>query len=185
MLSMVSTYLLLFALCAAYVHNVECMKPQIPRSPLTQASQSMKQVGETSLGILVSLVTTQRANAFFESEGQLLVNDISKYQRPVSDLVSQLQPTEQPNAVGVYAKSQMLKGGREDSAVVLGYLSTYINPLQKAMAKAVNSKKFDIPENNDRLKVLPGLMLGHSLELKQAIGKYHYYSFIEMSYLRL
>lgn len=171
---MVSSYLLLYVLCTALLIPGQSLRSQIPRSPRTQASQSVRQIAQASLGILGGLVATQRANAFFESEGQLLTNDVSKYQRPVSDLVCQLQPTEQPNAVGVYAKSQMLKGGSEDSAVVLVYLSTYINPLQKAMVKAVN--KIDIPENNERLKILPGLMLGHSLELKQAIGKcYSYY----------
>lgn len=107
---------------------------------------------------------------FFESSEQSLVNGIAKYQAPVAELLDQLRPTELPNSIGVYSKQQLLRGGPEDSAVVLNYLETYIKPCQIKMADAAPQLKLD-EESQKRLELLPALMKGHILELQQAINE--------------
>jgi hypothetical protein len=110
------------------------------------------------------------ANAgFFESDEQGFVNDISKYQAPIADLLDQLRPMVTPNAVGVYAKQQVLKGGKEDSDVVLNYLEGYIKPCQLKMASSASKLKLENTEAQSRLEILPNLMKGHIFELQQAI----------------
>lgn len=118
---------------------------------------------------ITSFAVAARAG-FFESTEQSLVNSISKYQAPVAELLDQLRPTELPNSIGVYTKQQLLRGGPEDSAVVLNYLETYIKPCQKRMAEAAPKLMLE-GESQNRLELLPALMKGHILELQQAIDE--------------
>ena len=63
---------------------------------------------------------------------------------------------------------QQLKGGKDDSDVVLLYNINYVIPLQKKMDEVAPKLKLDA-ETQERVETLPKLMLGHSLELKEAI----------------
>ncbi len=123
---------------------------------------SMLSLTATTIGSLKS------SAGFFTSSEQDLVNDIARYQKPVSELLSQLRPSDIPNAIGVYQKQQILKGGKEDSDVVLNYLESYISPLQEKMAKAAPQLQIE-RQAKERLQTLPLLMKGHIVELNQAI----------------
>lgn len=105
---------------------------------------------------------------WFSSPQQDLVDQVASYQKPVAELLDQLRPTDIPNAVGVYSKSQLLKGGQEDSAVVANYLDYYIKPCQAKMAELAS--QLNLPaEQQSKAETLPLLMKGHMLELQQAI----------------
>jgi hypothetical protein len=120
--------------------------------------------------VLLVGVSGRAANAgFFSSAEQDGVDAISSYQKIVSELLDQLKPVDIPNAVGVYAPTQLLKGGKEDSAVVATYMYTHFMPLQAKMAELAPKLKLPSEDNQKRVEVLPGLMKGHLLELKQAI----------------
>ena len=125
-----------------------------------------------SLFPLLALTTyPKKASAgLFTSEEQDLINEISTYQKPVSDLLRQLTPTDSPNAIGQYAKQQILKGGKEDSDVVQNYLNVYIIPLQAKLLAAAPKLKVADATKQERLQTLPLLMKGHILELTQAIA---------------
>jgi hypothetical protein len=107
----------------------------------------------------------------FDSAEQNAVYEINSYQKVVNELLDQLRPVEIPNAVGVYLKTQILKGGAEDSNVVLNYQDTYFKPLQVKMEQASKSLALKSPEEQEKLKSLPLLMKGHILELSQAINE--------------
>jgi hypothetical protein len=116
------------------------------------------------------LATSNPAHAgFFLSAEQTIINQIAKSQRPISALYDQLSPREVPNAIGVYSKTQVLKGGKEDSNVVLNNLEVYIKPMQKKMEEASKKIHLSDAEAQKRLELLPLLMKGHILELQQAI----------------
>ncbi|KAJ1399588.1 hypothetical protein B484DRAFT_458309 [Ochromonadaceae sp. CCMP2298] len=115
------------------------------------------------------LVTSEASAGFFTSQEQDQVSEIQRYQKPVAELLDQLRITDTPDALGVYAKRQILKGGKEDSDVVLNYLETYIQPLQRTMEQAATKLKLE-GEAQAKVEVLPLLMKGHMLELRQAVG---------------
>ena len=142
---------------------------QIPVS----SSQSSKNVAKSvsAAAALISVFAFSRsANAgLFQSAEQDDVDSISAYQKPVFELLEQLRPSVVPNTVGVYAKTQVLKGGKEDSDVVLNYMETYIKPCQSKMLAVAKKLKLPNPADQTRLELLPLLMLGHVLELTQAI----------------
>lgn len=125
----------------------------------------------SSVTAVISAFTFARnANAgFFQSDEQDQIDQISSFQRPIFELLDQLRPAVVPNTVGVYAQTQVLKGGKEDSDVVLNYLETYIKPCQSKMADAAPKLKLANPVDQARIEVLPLLMKGHILELGQAI----------------
>lgn len=87
------------------------------------------------VGLMSLLLPLNSYAGFFSSKEQDSIDEISKYQKPISELLDQLRPTMVPNAVGVFSVQQILRGGKEDSDVVLTYLSTYISPLQKKMSE--------------------------------------------------
>lgn len=111
------------------------------------------------------------ANAgLFTSEQQDALDEISRAQKPVNEVIDQLKPANVPNPIGVYSTTTQLKGGVEDSNVVRGYMEVYIKPLQKNMEKlAPKLNKITDSSSIERLNLLPKLMLGHILELTQAI----------------
>ena len=93
---------------------------------------------------------------------------MASYQKSIYELVNMLKPSMTPNAIGVYSMQQQLKGGKDDSDVVLLYNINYVIPLQKKMAEVAGKLRLDA-EAQERVEILPKLMLGHSLELKAAI----------------
>ena len=106
----------------------------------------------------------------FTSEQQDALDEIAKAQRPVNEVIDQLKPANVPNPIGVYSTTTQLKGGVEDSNVVRGYMEVYVKPLQKNMEKlAPKLTKITDSAAVERLGLLPKLMLGHILELTQAI----------------
>jgi hypothetical protein len=126
--------------------------------------------GLVSAALLVG-ISGRAANAgLFSSAEQDGIDAISSYQKIVAELLDQLKPVEIPNAVGVYAPTQVLKGGKEDSAVVATYMYTHFMPLQAKMAELAPKLKLS-EDTQKRVEVLPGLMKGHLLELKQAIAE--------------
>jgi len=108
-------------------------------------------------------------SGFFSSKEQDAVDSVASFQKPVDNLLSQLSVIDQPNAIGVYAKQQLLRGSKEDSDVVATYLNVYIRPLQEKMAQAVQVITVTDSSNQERFKTLPLLMKGHILELEDAI----------------
>ena len=124
----------------------------------------------TATAAFSAFAFARNANAgFFQSDEQDQIDQISSFQRPIFELLDQLKPAVVPNAVGVYAQTQVLKGGKEDSDVVLNYLETYIKPCQSKMAEAAPKLKLANPVDQARIEILPLLMKGHILELGQAI----------------
>lgn len=122
--------------------------------------------------ILTTAPIAHAGFALFQSAEQNKLDEISSFQKPVDELLSSLRPTMQPNPIGVFSETQLLKGGYEDSNVVLNYKSLYLEPLQVKMeefVKLIISKDFGDEESKNRLKSLPLLMKGHLLELDQAI----------------
>ena len=112
------------------------------------------------------------ANAGFnplQSTEQNLVDDVAALRLPINQLLSDLTPVNQPNPVGVFSVQTLLKGGPDDSNVVLTYSSVYIKPLLSLMEKTAATVKFENEEDSKRFNLLPKLMQGHILELDQAI----------------
>lgn len=111
-----------------------------------------------------------RANAgFFSSQEQDQIDEICKFQKPIAELLDQLRPSNIPNAVGVYSNAQVLKGGKEDSDVVLSYMEVFIKPCQRLMEKTAATLKLPSEEDQKKVEILPLLMKGHIAELTQAI----------------
>lgn len=136
------------------------------------ASTDIKNKGKyVILGSLISLVGFQmRANAgLFSSQEQDQLDEIAKFQKPIAELLDQLRPTNTPNAIGVYSNSQILKGGKEDSDVVLGYMEFYIKPCQRVMESVAGRLKLSSEEDQKKAELQPLLMKGHIAELTQAI----------------
>ena len=71
----------------------------------------------------------------------------------------------------MYASTQVLKGSKEDSDVVTTYVYTYINPLQAKMEAVARQLQLPVEADQSRVEVLPALMKGHIIELKQAIAE--------------
>lgn len=107
---------------------------------------------------------------WFASPEQQQVDKISMCQRPVAELLDQLRPADIPNPIGVYTRTQLLKGGKEDSIVVQNYLSRYIQPCQEQMAAASETLSLKDTDLQKKLETLPLLMKGHIVELQQAIA---------------
>lgn len=72
------------------------------------------------------------------------------------------------NKVEEDLRAGALKGGAEDSAVVVRILETFLKPMQQTMAKAAPAMRLAGRENVERVKLLPLLMKGHLLELEEA-----------------
>lgn len=66
----------------------------------------------------------------FQSDEQDRVDELCSLQKPVNDLLDQLKPRMIPNAVGVYAMTTELKGGKEDSNAVRVYMEVTLLRLQ-------------------------------------------------------
>jgi hypothetical protein len=105
----------------------------------------------------------------FSSEEQDLVDEICKFQKPIAELLYQLRPSDTPNAVGVYSTNRILKGGKEDSDVVLSYMEVHIKPCQRLMEKLASNLKLQSEEDQKKAEIQPLLMKGHIAELTQAI----------------
>ncbi|CAM9731474.1 unnamed protein product [Ectocarpus sp. 4 AP-2014] len=67
-------------------------------------------------------------------------------------------------------KAGALKGGPEDSVVVLRVLEVYLEPMQEEMLKVAPLMQLAGRESRERVKLLPLIMKGHLLELKAACG---------------
>ena len=141
----------------------------VPRSPKEIAQ---RRAGNVIAGTFASLVATKitAANAGwpFSAEEQDKLDAIQAFQRPVYELFDQLRPTNIPNPIGVYSNTQFLKGNKEDSDVVLSYVSVYIDPCQKAM-EALAPKLQLAEEDQKNIVIQSKLMKGHIAELNQAI----------------
>ena len=139
--------------------------------PVSPATDLKKKGKYLILGSILSLVGSQlKANAgFFSTQEQDQIDEISKFQKPIAELLDQLRPTNTPNAIGVYSMSQMLKGGKEDSDVVLSYLEFYIKPCQRVMESVAGRLKLSSEEDQKKIELQPFLMKGHIAELTQAI----------------
>ena len=117
--------------------------------PKSMKQSSLEKAGEVSkmTGVIGALVTTNsaRANAisFFPSDAQKGIDSVAAFQKPVYELLNMLKPSMVPNAVGVYSMQQQLKGGKDDSDVVLLYNINYIIPLQKKMDEVAGKLKLD------------------------------------------
>mmetsp|Transcript_12698 Transcript_12698/g.21255 ORF Transcript_12698/g.21255 Transcript_12698/m.21255 type:complete len:262 (+) Transcript_12698:83-868(+) len=110
------------------------------------------------------------ANAgFFTSAEQDSINEIQRYQKPVAELLDQLRPVDLPNAIGVYGKTQVLRGGKDDADVVLNYVETYIKPCQQKMEKVASKLQLPDADTQKKVEITPLEMKGHILELGQAI----------------
>jgi len=134
-------------------------------------SKSWKTIMISAMSSIMILGSTAfDANAgLFTSYEQDVINEISSYQRPVAELYDQLKPSYVPNAIGVYANTQVLKGGKDDSDVVLLYLEGYIKPCQIKMEKISKLIQLSTLEEQKKIEILPLLMKGHIAELSQAI----------------
>jgi hypothetical protein len=123
------------------------------------------------IGTFAGLVGAKAANAGwpFSTDEQDKVDQLQAFQRPIYELLEQLRFTDTPNALGVYSKMQILKGGKEDSDVVLSYLSVYIDPCQKLMESLAPKLQLPSTEDQDKARTLSLLMKGHIAELNQAI----------------
>ena len=141
-----------------------------PDSTINMEKRKFKSIGLTTATILVSSLIKSPSNAFdlFPSKEQVSINNIADYRKIVDELVFMLTPNQQANAVGTYASVQLLKDSKEDCDVVATYLNTKFKPLQIKMKDIAS--KLNLPdEKQTRIELLPNLMLGHTLELSQAI----------------
>jgi len=147
-----------------------CSDPVSSRSAATASAAS--RVGWVASAALLGLGPARAARAgFFTSAEQDAVTEIATYQKPVFELLESLRPVDLPNAIGVYAQTQVLKGGKEDSDVVTTYVYTYIAPMQAKMEAVARQLKLPAEADQSRIEVLPALMKGHMIELKQAIAE--------------
>ena len=132
------------------------------------ANDVSKAIGIGSIILTFALPKAAKAG-FFQSKQQDLIDEVASYRKPIYDLYEQLTPTVLPNAIGVFSKTQTLKGTKEDSYVVVNYLVNYIKPLQQKMKDAAPLLSLD-EKSQERLLILPSLMIGHILELQQEIS---------------
>jgi hypothetical protein len=155
---------------SSIVRNNLHMTNQEPLSPFGTARSYVKEASAVSVALSVLTFSRGAKAGLFQSDEQDAVDKINYYQKPVFELLSQLSPNVIPNAVGVFAKTQVLKDGKEDADVVLNYMSTYIVPCQTKMLEVAPKLKLKDPVAQTRLELLPLLMKGHILELTQAIS---------------
>ena len=142
---------------------------QVP-IPSQRIPKSQIKAYSSAAAVFSTLFIARSARAgLFTSEEQDQIERIASFQRPIFELLDQLRPSVVPNTVGVYAQTQILKGGKEDSDVVLNYLETYIKPCQSKMLEAASKLKLANAADQTRIELLPLLMMGHILELNQAI----------------
>ena len=133
---------------------------QVPRTSSDSFNGFAKKLNIATALILPVIAFSRRADAaLFSSAEQTSIDTLSRFQKPVFELLDQLRP----------GKSQVLKGGIEDSNVVQQYLNIYIVPLQAKMAEVATTLKLDQSADQSRIEILPLLMKGHILELTQAI----------------
>ena len=179
-MSIMNLTTLLLVLCVtatAYSLRISQTKSRVTQiravAPKSTRQQVITSRTHALAGIAIGLLAgvPQRASAFelFGSASQKAVNEVSSFQKPVYELLSQLRPSNVPNAVGVYSTTQQLKGGKEDSDVVLLYLLNYITPMQKRMEESAGKLGLADAQAQERLELLPKLMQGHMLELRAAI----------------
>lgn len=142
---------------------------QVPTSSFSDSRGVAKTVSAATALFSVFAFSRSANAGLFQSDEQDAIDNLSSYQKPVFELLDQLRPSVIPNTVGVYAQTQVLKGGKEDSDVVLNYLETYIKPCQAKMAEVASKLKLANPTDQTRIELLPLLMKGHILELGQAI----------------
>lgn len=183
---MCDTFVGMLQLFLVFVGLLHCngFKRQIQRSHQAHVVLSLKsssvpvtskgQMNQNAKNLVISGVSLLSFGSvtharFFGSEAQNLVDDINALQKPVAELSDQLRPQNIPNSIGVYTSIQVLRGGPEDSNVVQGYVSTYIQPLQLKMEQAASKLRITDTAAQERLMILPSLMKGHIFELKQAI----------------
>lgn len=141
--------------------------------PVSSHRSYVKGLNKVLTGVLaVNIIGLKSANAgLFQSNEQDAVDEIVRLRTPIRDLLGQLTPQMLPNAVGVYIQTQVLKGSKEDCDVVSSYLEIYIKPLQVKMSKTAPLLKLSEQKSQERLEILPSLMMGHIFELKQAIDE--------------
>lgn len=157
------------ARCTNLMANAKPSHAENEFIPISCAATVKRNVRKLSYLSTLTLLIAKRANAgIFTSFEQDLVNEIASFQKPIAELLDQLNPTEMPNAIGVYTNVQLLKGGKEDSQVVLNYLETYIKPCQKKMEELAKISKLNT-DSQEKLETLPLLMKGHIVELREAI----------------
>ncbi|CAM9499484.1 unnamed protein product [Choristocarpus tenellus] len=112
-----------------------------------------------SVAVLQPVLPSKAALPFFGGEevsvGQEKVTMAAKFLQPVNKLEQDL-------------RSGALKGGADDSAVVLRYIEAYLQPLRDTMLEAVPLLQLSAKGSKERADTLPLLMKGHIIELKMA-----------------
>ena len=95
--------LLLLALLLLLILSISSLKISSSSSSSNISKKIVKNLGITfiSLSILTNSYNNN-ANAglpFFSSQEQNMIDDIEQYQKPVSDLLDDLRPTQKPNVI--------------------------------------------------------------------------------------
>ena len=109
----------------------------------------------SAISLLPLLIRPTAASAgLFTSDEQDKLNEIVAFRKPVSDLLSQMQFIESPNPIGVFVKQRILKGGKEDSDVVLSYLEVYLKPLLTKLRVLAPRLSLDSDVDQKRLQLL-------------------------------
>jgi hypothetical protein len=99
--------------------NLLCMKAQVPKSYRDTNRNFFKSLISITTAASVLTYSSQSAKAgLFQSAEQDAVQELNSYQKPIFELLTQLRPAMTPNAVGFFAMSQTLKGGKEDSGKI-------------------------------------------------------------------
>lgn len=151
-------------------HRLRSSPGYTDSSPETESKLGFRNFKKvTMFTIIASTMAAKRSDAsLFQSSQQDGVDEISSFRRIIADLISQLTPQTIANPIGVYSKTQFLKGNKEDSDVVLNYMEVYIKPLQTKMSRVAPTLELE-STSQQRVQILPSLMKGHILELTQAI----------------
>jgi hypothetical protein len=96
--------------------NLLLLKAQVPKSYRDTNRNFFKSLISITTAASVLTYSSQSAKAgLFTSAEQDAVQELNNFQKPIYELLTQLRPTMTPNAVGFFAMTQTLKGGKEDS----------------------------------------------------------------------
>jgi hypothetical protein len=93
-------------------HRLSVLQMNLDGDSVSPAHESRSQLGKSLRRLKVAsfllLTIPGIANAgFFQSSEQDSVDELSRSQKPIAELLDLLRPTVQPNAVGVYATTQV------------------------------------------------------------------------------
>jgi hypothetical protein len=96
--------------------NLLSLKAEVPKSYRDTNRNYFKSLISITTAASVLTYSLQSAKAgLFTSAEQDAVQELNNFQKPIFELLTQLRPAMTPNAVGFFAMTQTLKGGKEDS----------------------------------------------------------------------